>query len=61
MKSSLLLIASLFGLAACQSQSRFELCVNERQTQFKAKNPDATYAVLTNRREVFERECSHLK
>jgi|GEM_PF-5363065 len=61
MKSPLVVLLTTIGLAACQSQSRFETCVEDRQKQFKAKNPGAPYSLLVNRREVFERECSHLK
>ena len=58
------IVLSVFtvALGACtSSSSRFDQCVEERQRQFKQKNPDAPYSLLVNRREAFERECSHLK
>lgn len=61
MNSLPVFLVAVLGLAACESQSRFQQCVDERQKQFKAKNPDAPYSVLVNRRETFERECAHLK
>lgn len=49
------------ALTACDAQSDFDQCVDQKQKQYKAKNPDASYATLVNRRETFERECIHLK
>lgn len=48
-------------LGACTQSSRFDECVESRYSQFKKKNPDAAYGLLMNRREMYERECSHLK
>jgi hypothetical protein len=61
MNSLPILLVTALGLSACDSQTRFQQCVDERQKQFKTKNPDAPYSLLVNRRETFERECVHLK
>ena len=54
----LILMASLLGLMMLVScGSKFDRCVEDRQSQYKKDHPDANYAELLDSRELFQKQC----
>ena len=57
-RCSLILAPALLGvitLASCGS--KFDRCVEDRQSQYKKDHPEANYAELLDSRELFQKQC----
>ena len=60
MFNSKTLVPVLFILAAGCS-NKYDACINKQQTDYRASNPNASYAEAQRQYAVFEMMCSSLK